>query len=113
MKRTKVQNDIPLEALLKYIKAERDDCMAKLDKLIPYTKALEKEVASLKEQLQKKLETIDKQETRINELNREIIHSPMYKALQERYIRVKRDNTILQLQIGKLNRERDDRESSN
>ena len=106
MTKRKVTNDIPLEALLKYIKAERDDCKAKLDKLVPYAKALEKEVASLKEQLQKRQETIDRQEKRISELNREITRTPMYKALQEQYMRVKKDNTTLQLQIGKLNRER-------
>lgn len=43
---------IPLEAVLKYIKKDRDDYKAKLEKLIPYTKQLETKVKELERELE-------------------------------------------------------------
>ena len=36
-----LNEDLPLEAVLKYIKRDRDKYKAKLERLIPYTKSLE------------------------------------------------------------------------
>lgn len=42
-----IQNDIPLEAVLKYIKRERDKYKEKVDILTAYSKSLEQRVKSL------------------------------------------------------------------
>ena len=39
--------DIPIEAVLKYIKEDRDKYKAKLEQLIPYTKSLEARIKEL------------------------------------------------------------------
>lgn len=44
---SKITNDIPPEALLKWIVKERDKYKAKLDMLVPYTKSLEDRVRFL------------------------------------------------------------------
>lgn len=42
-----LQNEIPIEGVLKYIKRERDKYKEKLEKLIPYTKNLEERFKDL------------------------------------------------------------------
>ena len=42
-----IQNDIPIEGVLKYIKRERDKYKEKLETLVPYTKSLENKLKEL------------------------------------------------------------------
>jgi len=42
-----IENDIPIEGVLKYIKRERDKYKEKLETLIPYTKSLENKLKEL------------------------------------------------------------------
>lgn len=42
-----IENDIPIEGVLKYIKRERDKYKDKLETLIPYTKSLENKLKEL------------------------------------------------------------------
>ena len=81
-------HDIPLEAVLKWIKKERDSYKAKLDRLVPYTKSLE--------QRNRELEI---ENTRLRKENSglasDITKSTIYKGLNERYVKVKRDKETL------------------
>lgn len=81
-------HDIPLEAVLKWIKKERDSYKAKLDRLVPYTKSLE--------QRNRELEI---ENTRLRKENSglasDITKSTIYKGLMERYVKVKRDKETL------------------
>lgn len=43
-------NEVPLEAVLKYIKKSRDEYKEKLETLIPYAKSLEERLSSLTEE---------------------------------------------------------------
>lgn len=60
-------NDIPLEAVLKYIKKERDKYKAKLENLVPYTKALEQKVKDLDDIISDKEKRIADLEKRLEE----------------------------------------------
>lgn len=42
-----IENDIPIEGVLKYIKRERDKYKDKLETLVPYTKSLENKLKEL------------------------------------------------------------------
>lgn len=42
-----IENDIPIEGVLKYIKRERDKYKEKLETLVPYTKSLENKLKEL------------------------------------------------------------------
>ena len=64
--------DVPLEAVLKWLKKDRDKLQAKLDMLVPYTKRLEKKLETQRVEierekdaeiakLRKQLENTDKQ----------------------------------------------------
>ena len=44
---------VPIEAVLKYIKQDRDKYKAKLDQIVPYTKSLEQKVKILQRELDK------------------------------------------------------------
>lgn len=68
----RISNDIPLEAVLKYIVKERDRYKNKLEILIPYTKSLEQKVKSHEKNIElvkqcKELEDKLKVATRLNE----------------------------------------------
>ena len=90
----KPRNDIPLEALLKYIKADRDAYRSKLDELIPYTKSLE----SQNKDLRKEIEVLRKEKAA---LMREVTRTDVYRGLLERYTRLKRDKEVLLEKLAK------------
>lgn len=94
----KTHNDIPIEGVLKWLKKERDDLQWKLEQLIPYTKSLEKKVASL----EKDLAGCGKQ---LSMACKEISDNPMYKALYKKYAISQRNNKQLLQRIGSLYRQ--------
>ena len=78
------KNKVPLEACVKYLVMERDNYKAKLDILVPYTKSLEASYKALKEEkdkehekelltLQQRLESLEKQNLRLQEENSNLI----------------------------------------
>ncbi len=94
MRNRKPYNDIPLEGLLKYIKADRDSFKAKLEQLIPYTKSLETRIGDL----EKEIEVLRKEKS---SLMREVTRTPIYKSLLDRYTKVRRDNQDLLERVAK------------
>ena len=89
----RLQDNLPIETVVRYLKKERDSYKAKLEKLIPYAHSLENENKSLRG-------TIQKHEKEIAKLSSEISKTSMYKSLQEKYCAVKRDNKILLQKLG-------------
>ena len=102
----KTHNDIPIEGILKWLKAERNGLQEKLQQLIPYTKFLEKKIISL----QKELEGCRKQ---LSLACKEISKSDMYKTLNKKYTQSQHNNKQLLEQIGNLYRKLEKYEKSN
>ena len=82
MSKKKMNEDIPLEAVLKYIKEDRDRYKAKLERLEPYTKELERTIAELKELLS--APDVHTAWQRIAELRRENINLRARKEKKDR-----------------------------
>ena len=98
--------DVPLEAVLKYIKQDRDKYKAKLDELIPYTKSLEKKVKVLEEdgvedakKLKNKMALLEARniglEAELKALRTNYKQSEWYKDLKEQRKRYSERNKIL------------------
>ena len=100
-----INQDVPLESVLKYIKQDRDKFKDKLTKIIPYAKKISAENEQLKDTIVKLEIRIARQEEQIKSMTRETMKSSIYQALQERYNKLKKDKTELLLQIGKMHRE--------
>lgn len=102
----KINNDIPIEGVLKWIRAERDTLQRKLDQIVPYAKRLEKEVETLKEQkqgVQKQFSDLQKQFSDLQGRQAKDLNKiPEFKAMREKYVRVKEYNTALNNLVGKL-----------
>ena len=101
----KPKNDIPLEAVLKWIKKERDQYKNKLDTLIPYTHTLETKVRAL----EKEVSTLRNE---VAKVSHDVTTSVLYKTLNERYAKACHDKNILLVELGKYRMEEKDHRTS-
>ena len=103
----KIVNDVPIGGVLKWIREERNNLRKKLDQIVPYAKGLEKKVEALEKEkqiLQEQFSALQKQQ------GKELRKNPEFKAMQEKYVRVKKYNTQLNNLVGKLHRELEKKE---
>lgn len=95
----KIVNDVPIGGILKWIREERNNLRKKLYQIVPYAKSLKKKVGALekeKQLLQEQLSALQKQQ------GKELRKNPEFKAMQEKYVRIKEYNTQLNNLVGKL-----------
>lgn len=105
----KIVNDIPIGGILKWIRKERNNLQKKLDQIVPYAKSLEKKVEVLEKEkqiLQEQFSALQKQQ------GKEIRKNPEFKAMQEKYVRIKEYNTQLNNLVGKLHQELEKKEEA-
>lgn len=86
--------EVPIEAVVKWLKHERDTAQAKLKKLIPYTKALEQKVAWYEKAAKEgNLDKYTMLKMEYNALRSDYEKSNWYKSIQGE-IRALRNNNI-------------------
>ena len=93
------------EYLLKYMKAERDKALGRAGQLKKRCNDLKAENKRLEDENTQLKDKLAKYDRRISMLTSEVMHTPPYKDLMEKYVRIKRDNTDLLIKIGQLQKD--------
>lgn len=99
-------NDIPLEAVLKYIKRDRDRLQEKLDKLTKYAKQLESERGYWDEEITRQKQENDLLREENQYLRTEVKSSALWQNMKLQLHAVQAKNKELQAVIERLYAER-------
>ena len=117
-----IQNDIPIEGVLKYIKRERDKYKEKLETLIPYTKSLEAKLKELTarnltlenalkdynetKKIAKRVSVLELEKERLIKENSAIIadykQTEWYKQLKDGKKKLRKENVLLKQALNRF-----------
>ena len=108
-----MNEDVPVEALVKYLVRERDERQRKLDMLVPYTKSLEDRIASQRDELvsnlMKELRAAISERDALKKENvayrTDFKESSWYKQLHEQNKRLRSENANLRATTSRLQTE--------
>lgn len=117
-----IENDIPIEGVLKYIKRERDKYKEKLETLVPYTKSLENKLKELtarnltlegalkdyneQKKLIKRISVLEQEKEMLIKENSALIkdfkQTDWYKQLKDSKKKLRRENKMLKQALNRF-----------